>query len=537
MGVSEAQIKRWSVDPAAFAEEVLWAVRPDTGRLGPLQLEPQQSAWLRAAAARDDRGHFRRRVCVASWPKREGKTMLAGLYGCWRGVTMQRQNIGVLANSERQAQSNVFAELSDFFRNSPMLKGLVPESDFQTRVLRVPGLHNKLECYPANFRTIQGTEFHVLLTDELHAAEDRGRAFTYAAQQTESRDAQVVIASQAGENVEANALWRYYQAWQQDPEGHILFDYRQDPVTPWARRLARLAQRELLPAEYDRLWRNCWGALGQKLFRAEDVEAAARDFEPPRSREAWRALQEALGIAGRPLAYGAGLDRAGVSREGDRTVWTDVVQVETATTDHRPQTADSADDDPSLKSEIRSPGSPLILVADCETLPTGSEAEVLDKARRSRAIYGGGPVVMEYYGCSDLYGKVAEARLEHPTPQAQQAMFNRAYRALRERRMILPARAGTSPTDGTPGLLKAELLNLEYEMGTTLPRFGTQSGHDDHPYSLAWAMIAAAEAAGSPVFVQELGAAERAEERTAAEIRRLQLAGRSEALWGEDGEE
>jgi hypothetical protein len=50
-------------------------------------------------------------------------------------------------------------------------------------------------------------------------------------------------------------------------------------------------------------------------------------------------------------------------------------------------------------------------------------------------------------------------------------------------------------------------------------------------------MIAAAEAAGSPVFVQELGAAERAEERTAAEIRRLQLAGRSEALWGEDGEE
>jgi len=277
MGVTAAQMKRWGVDPVACAEEVFWGVRPDTGGLSPLRLVEWQRNWLREAARRDDRGHFVRRVCVASTPKREGKTMLAGLYGAWRAITMQRQNIGIIANSERQAQSNVYAELSGFLRNSPLLQGLVPEADFQTRVLRVPSLYNKVECYPANWRTIQGTEFHVLLTDELHAAEDRGRAFSFASNQTESRDAQVIIASQAGENVDANPLWRYHLEAQANPQGHILFYYSQDPQTPWAIRLAKLAQRELLPAEYDRLWRNCWGALGQKLLRAEDVEELVKN--------------------------------------------------------------------------------------------------------------------------------------------------------------------------------------------------------------------------------------------------------------------
>jgi hypothetical protein len=541
MAITQAQLNRWGADPAAFAEEVLWAVRPDTEQPGPVKLEPHQREWLQAAAERGADGHFRRRVCIASWPKREGKTWLAAILAVWRAVTMRRQRIGVLANSERQAQSNLFAECANFLRFSPMLKGLVPESDFQTRVLRVPALGNKIECYPANWRTIQGTAFDLLLTDELHAAEDRGRAFTYASQQTEGRDAQVVIASQAGENVAANPLWRHYQEWKRNPEGHILFDYRQDPLTPWAIRLAARAQLELLPAEYDRLWRNCWGALGQKLFRVDDIEAAARDYEPPRSAEEWRVLQKALGIEGRPVTLGVGLDRAGVSREGDRTVWTVVAEFEgrcvggaSAPIVEVGEATVGAEAPPTTAGG--DPGPPLLVVCDCLTLETGSEAEVLAADRWTRDIYGPPDrVVMEAYGCSDLVGKVRDAVIDHPTPQTQQLIFNRLYRAFRERRVWYPAHVGREPKSGTTGLLKAELLNLEYEMGTNMLRFGTQSGHDDHPYSLAWAAHAAGQGLRLPVFVQEIGAGQE-RPRTQAEINAAMLEGRAEMLWGEEDE-
>ena len=515
--ITQAQVQRWRLDPAAFAEEVLWTPTPDSRQPSPMRLHPQSRDFLRECGRRGPEGHLVYHTIVASRAKREGKTKEAAALGCWHGLTRERCNIGVLANSERQAMSNVFSYIADFFRDSPTLKGLVAQEDLQSRVLRIRGLGNKIECYPANWRTIQGTAFQVLLADELHAAEDRGRAYMFASAQTEGRDAQVIVASQAGENVDANPMWRYYLAAGGGlieggyrtgllSEGAVLFEYRQEPVTPWARRLADQARATLLPSEYARLFRNEWGALGAKLFTAEDVEAAAREFEPPQTRAAWQELQQQLGIAGLPMVHGVGLDRAGVSREGDRTVWTDVFIVEVRGSGFGVRGS-------TPNAERGTPNGPLIVVPDCETLPTGHEVEVLDRARRSREVYGEPDIVtMEYYGCSDLLGKLPRSKTEQPNPQAQQRIFNRLFRALREGRMIFPAGAGVSPTDGTTGLLKAELIGMEYEMGATLPKFGTQAGHDDHAYSLAWAADAAAEASGEIPFVQELGRGEAGEE-------------------------
>jgi len=316
---------------------------------------------------------------------------------------------------------------------------------------------------------VQGTRFDLLCCDELHAADDGGRAYTFASQQTEATDAQVLISSQAGAPVESNPLWRLYQA----DESFILFDYRQEVVTPWAVERAAKAQAELLPGEYEYLWRNAWGATGIKLLTAADIAAACQWYEEPASREEWQALVRRWGYEGVPYSLGVGLDRAGVSRRGDRTAWTVTARF------------DLPD------------GRQVYRVGLCRVLPTGAEGEVLECDRTTREIFGSATAHFESYGCSDVVEKVRGAELCSPTPQRQAGLFNTLYRLFRERRLGFPALAGVDPQKRTPGLLKQELIGFEYDAergaqgGGTLTRFGTQRGHDDTCYSLAWSIEAA----------------------------------------------
>lgn len=467
------QLARWRGNVVLWAEEVLWTKDPTTGTLGPLKLQEHQRNFLREATRRGSDGHFIYKVAVASWPKREGKTLQVAIILAWRLCCFTNQRCGVLANSERQAASNIFDAVTGFFKDSPTLQGLVPDDCLQTRKLTVPALDNVVECFPCNHRTVQGTRFDLLCCDELHASDDGGKAYTFASQQTEAADAQTLISSQAGAPVEANPLWRLYRA--AETEAHILFSYRQEPVTPWAVERAEKARAELLPGEYDYLWRNAWGATGLKLISAEDIEAACLDFTEPRTREEWQALLEGWNLHKTPCAIGVGLDRAGVGASGDRTVWTVTARFD------------------------RESSEPLFITPACWVLPTGAEAEVLDCDRRTRAIFGTpGAHHFESYGCSDVVEKVRGAELCSPTNPRQASLYNTLYRLFRERRIGFAEKAGMDPAKGIPGLLKAELIQFEYSAerggqdGGALTRFGTQKGHDDTCYSLAWSVEAAA---------------------------------------------
>lgn len=470
MSFDPKQLRQWRADVVTWAEECVQARNPETGELGPLVLLEHQRTWLREATRRGPDGRFARKVAVASWPKRDGKTLCAALVIAWRIACFTDQRAGIIANSERQAQSNIFDALTGFFRDSPKLKGYVPKGGFQASRLNLPALRNSVECFPCNAATVQGTRFDVLACDELHASDDGGKAFVFASQQTEAADAQAVIASQAGAPVQSNPMWRLHQAHEAGAE-HVFFGYRQEPATPWAIRRAEEARLELTPGEHDYLWRNAWGATGLHLFAAADVErACGLAYRAPRTREEWLALREVWGWGKVPVAIGVGLDRAGVGRGGDRTVWT-----------------------VTAKAYLRE-GDPVFRVLACEVLPTGAEREVLDRAREAQEVYVEiDGCLFESYGCSDLVEKVHGAELVSPTSQRQQGLFNRLHRLLSEGRIAFPADAGRDPRTGTPGLLKSELIAFAYDCereGAT--KFGTQRGaHDDTVYSLAWSCEAA----------------------------------------------
>ncbi len=446
--------KNWRNDVVAWAEANVYLRSPETGEVGLVKFTPHQKAWLRKATKRNKRGNFVYRVVVASWPKREGKSSSSAIIAAWRLACFEGQHVGIIANSALQAQSNVFDMLVSIYRDSPALADYVTEDSFRAHELSMPELGNTARVYPANHRTIQGIQFDLICVDELHASEDNGQCYLYASQQTEALDAQVVISSQAGAPIDANPLWRLYNA----KAKHILFDYRDHVSTPWGKRLAAEAKAELLSGQYDYLWRNRWGQTGLGLISAEDVEAAAIDFEPPRTREQWEELKAAWGWG--YCSIGVGLDRAGVSASGDKTIWTVVARF------------------------TPPEGEALFRVVGQEILPTGAEAEILACDRRTREIFGQPDALhFEAYNCSDIVDKCRGATLESPSAQRQQGLFSRLARLFVEGRIAFSNRFQ---------LFKEQLINFQYdaESGNML-KFGSQRGHDDSVYSAAWGTEAA----------------------------------------------
>lgn len=441
-------IQQWRNDIVGWSEANVYVRSPLTGKVGPLVLLDHQKEWLQEATKKDAEGGPVYRVVVASWPKREGKSLSASLILAHRLACFEGQQIGIIANSERQAQSNVFDELVGIYQNSPGLAEYTTTKSFQAHKLTITALNNTAQCFPASWRTIQGMNFTALACDELHASEDHGRAWTFASQQTEAVGSQAVISSQAGAPINVNPLWRLFNA----KEPHIFFDYRQDVATPWGIKLAAQARGELLPGEWDYLWGNAWGATGLKLLSAADIETACQDYAMPRTRQEWEELRREWKWGG--CIISVGLDRAGVSRTGDRTCFTVCAR---------------------LGSLYR------ILVS--AILDTGSEAEILEVDKQTREVFGNPRrLYFESYGCSDVVEKCRGATLESPTTGRQNQIYSHLARLFIEERIWFPAECD---------LLKQELIAFEYDAeraGQT--RFGTQSGHDDTIYAASFAVDA-----------------------------------------------
>lgn len=459
---------RWRADVVAWAEEVVWMESPETGKQGPLCLAEHQKDFLREATRRGDDGRFVHRTAVACWSRREGKSTMVAVLLAWRMCLFTGQRLVVLSNSERQSQSNIFELLTGIMVNSPRLAELTADaSALQTGKITIAALDNICECVPNAWRSIQGRpKTDALAVDELHAAQNT-KAYDFASNQLETVDAQLLISSQAGAPTEGNPIFRLYRA---KAEPHIHFSYLQQHVMPWAIALAEREKLTLLPAVWEYQHRNCWGQTGHRLLPAAMVETACRDYKQPQTSEEWRALMKRW--QWQQVALGVGLDRAGVSLTGDRSVWT-------VTACHAPHGED-----------------PIFAAVLVETLYTGSEAEILACWRHSQKVFGHLPnIIFEAYNCSDVAEKVARARLLAPTQQTNTARFTRLYRLFDEGRIWFPRDAGTDHQQQRSGLLKEELVSLEYDTkraGGT--KFKTQAGsHDDHVDSLTYSIEAADE--------------------------------------------
>lgn len=375
------------------------------------------------------------------------------------------------------------------------------EDQIGKRTLTIPELGNEITCLPCNYRTVQGIAVpSLLMVDELHAVADI-RAYNYLRAQTEMRGSQVAISTQAGSPELDNPVWRL---WLARDEPHILFDYSEEHRTAWGIKLAQQQRAELTPAEFDALHRNLWAGLGQKLFEAQALGAAAMEYAECYSHADLQERIREWGFGGWDCVIGAGLDRAGVSATGDRSVLTATAKFSPREQAGRGKGFDTENTETQrgtrnggLGGGNGGAGVEQYRVIRVWVFETGEEAEILAAFRELAAICGplGCETRMEYFNCVDLVGKVRRAELASPSSPHQRQLFNGLYRLFNERRIGYPQDCGFDPRKRQPGLLKSELLNFEYGRSAGIWKWGTQSGHDDTVYSLAWSCEAAPEAA------------------------------------------
>lgn len=449
--VTQDHIERWATDEVAFAEEAC-VVRYPTGDIGPIRLFPHQRQWLNETSKRTPVGDLAYKYVVASWPKRDGKSLLSSIKGAHRLFMKPDTTSYILANSEQQGGTVLMAGVAEIAELSPALQAMGPETETvrDGTVLRisVPALGTRMRVLPCNMKTVQGfgpSPWGLLMSDEIHAAQDPN-VFDYLSAQCEAHNSQIVISSQAGPPTDDNPVYRLYKA-RREPE--VYFDYREEVSTPWAKRLAALDKKTKPRPVYDRLWRNAWGARGQRLFDPKQVDACMARYKLPTTREEFNKLREELGI----IRVGAGLDRAlawARTGAGDDSVWTAV-------------------------GETRE-GIYVILQADL--LPTGAENEVLAADAKSRKVFGVRHPILETYQCGDISGKIAGAQLIPFTPQRKMRMYNGLYELIANRRMMIARECKQ---------LRKQLLDIMVDTTSAQPKFEGKP-HDDFPDSLVWAI-------------------------------------------------
>ncbi len=451
--LSEEHLLRWRADVAAFLEEAC-CIRHPNGEVGPIQLFPHQREFIRQADKRDPFGNLAHKVAVASWPKREGKSEMAGGIGAHRLFCRRDTESYILANSEEQGGNNIMGAIADIAKFSPALQHLRAETQkSRTNIplaISIPQWGNSIRVLPCNMTTVQGIgigTWSVLLSDETHAAKDPG-VYDYLSAQCEADNAQIVISSQAGPPTDDNPVYRYYQA-RQNPQVYV--DYRTEVATPWAKRLAALDKETKPRPVWERLWGNAWGARGQRLFDPKEVDACitAARYKLPRTREEFLALRTEFDI----VRVGAGLDRAMAwLREGagDNSVWHAVGE----TRDGR------------------------FIVLQSDLLPTGAEAEVHAAAEKSRRLFGVRYPILEAFQCADLSNRVPGAVMRPMTQPAKVRMYNGLYQLVASRQLLIARECKQ---------LRKELLDVMVDTTSAQPKFEGKP-HDDFPDSLIWAI-------------------------------------------------
>ena len=537
-------IERWLPDPVRYMQEVINVRDPEGGKIGPATIYDHQGEALRGMAERDSYGTFLHTLNALSWPKREGKDFTTGGFACWRVACYPDQNIICLANSKQQAVSTIYGQILQMVELSDILSKIyiISEDNLLKREIRFPATGSRISVRSCNWATIQGEAIDLLLCSELAAAEDGGETYRMASSQTERHNAQVIIASQAGEPVEENPMWTLYR---QRHLPHVFFSYSREAITPWARRKAEEKRGVDPKAVWEYHWTNAWAGQDSNFFHPEQIAAAAQPYRQPTTVLAWDMLRAAWGFADVPYSMGYGLDRAGVSGKGDSAVatWTarfhlggrrEQLDV-TTPLEQVPLDGDEPEDWGALEDgqfavavettlgdaerdlageEAPAPdsGDPdaVYRIVRVRIFPTGSEAEIRDDAAAGEAIFGQPEgAKADRYLMDDLAQHLWNAEKVSPTPANLMTMYMLLYRLLQEGRLWFPEGAGYDPRKLVGGVLKRQLLNFGCKLrGNGTYQWKTQSGHDDCVDSAGqsvWAAAAVDSGAGEQYSVVTMG--------------------------------
>lgn len=419
------------------------------------------------------------RTVVFCWPRRHGKTLASALIIVWRFLTRRTQTIAMVANSERQTVDTAFKLARTVIEQTPYTAALVKTGAINVSADRMdyPALGNVIQGYPANPAALYGKKLSVAQVSELHAAANDGAYQVLASSTIDSDDGLVLVDSTVGPRT--SPLFALYGLAQRGDDPSLFFShvaYRDlanacDNAPRWINPAAlRSRAAQMLPAEFAQQHLNQWTAGTSSLFPPEVLD---------KCRDGYR-LDVASIAGGAACIVGAGLDRAfGFSLHGDATVTTAVLKTLVGEDEH-------------------------FFVLASDKVSFSSAGGIKKNLTRYARDFGMKKAAIESYNSQDIAAWCGDQAFDHevihPTAERQANAFTTLYNIAAEGRLHI------HPTFEK---LLAEMGAFEYRIAASattpggVPRFEAAKGsHDDHVYSLAWAIYSLRDVELSPYEIE-----------------------------------
>jgi hypothetical protein len=415
------------------------------------------------------------RTIVLCWPRRHGKTLASALIITWRFLTRRTQAMAMVANSEKQTVDTAFKLVRTILEQTPYTSGMIKAGTITVTADKVEyaALGNLIQGFSSNPAALYGKKLSVAQVSELHAATSDASYQVLASSTIDTDDGLVLVDSTVGPR--SSPLFALHQLAERGDDPTLFFShisYRDladacDNAPRWISPAAlRSRAAQMLPAEFAQQHLNQWTAGTSALFPPEVLEKCGDTYR----------LDVPSITGGAACIVGAGLDRAyGFSMHGDATVTTCVLKTLIGEEDH-------------------------FFVLASDKVAFSSAGGIKKALTRYAREFGMNRAALEAYNSQDVAAWCADQSFDHevihPTAERQANAFTALYNAAAEGRLHI------HPSFER---LLSEMGTFEYRLGTGgngaagAPRFEAAKGaHDDHVYSLAWAVYSLRDAELNP---------------------------------------
>lgn len=470
MKINKEKLEEWRDGAEGFFRwiaDMKPRIKHSDSKYRPVELTDWQRRELAPIFERTPDGSLKHKRTCLTWPRRHSKTVMNVLVALHRFFTSQNQIIKVLANSERQATSTAFRLCRDIITHTPHLKDQLRGQDIQALKLTHPQLGNEIEAIPANKNAITGETVNLILVTELWAAPDPEVLQLASGCTGACADGQIIADSTIDpiggpihkmQGMIREGLASIYVSLIEYAD--LAEALEQSP--PWVDREWLKAQAAtMFPEVFDSQHLNRRSDSLNRVFKDKDIEAAmagyAAPVEPARLQEFFQ---------GRKFIVGCGLDKARALRafSTDKTVWTVVAKV-----------ANPED------------GEAEYWVLNQHTFGKFTRDKEIKRiiqadAKRFKPVC----IALENYEAEELYfwglDNKLPVELVNPSLKNQYPVFAGLHSIVAEGRLHYSS--GMKE-------LESEMRTFMYEQKGKDISFGHANGyHDDHVYSLGWAVWA-----------------------------------------------
>jgi len=449
-----------------WLEDIQPRILTRSGKYEMFEPTDEQKELIQAIFITNPDGTLTHSLILDCEPRRHGKSTVYALVCLFLFTARRNQNIALLGNTDAHSHRTQFLPLTRIIRNTPELKKRIPDKMIYLDSIRDDLHGNYILKTGVSMSTAFGDRINVLWVSDLHACPDLGPFNALQASLLDSEDSLILIDS----NVDAydgpvHELEKEAEKDESIYARHIEYkdfeEYCQKAPAWIDRKKAERLKRTTLPVDFERDILGKRSSAVNSLFPQVIIERCKDGYRVP--------VVDLQAITkGRAYKVGGGLDRARnliAGPHGDHTVWTVVLKV--------------ANPDG---------WEPLYYILNQTRFTINSSREIKKQILEDHQRYHLDNVILENYEVVDLQSWMAEQKIPcellSATDTVQNSSFPELHRIAKEGRLHIPEMLTDLQDEMSTFVYTQRKVAGTYSFGHSSQKF-----HDDHVYSLNWAVF------------------------------------------------